>query len=645
MTGVTLIMSDLTRIHDIDMPALSEHALDESVAYHGPPGTGKTTTSLGRIGRIIESDDQPYDEADVAWVTYRKSLADDLLDTAADIGLIPEALANDKQLQLDSSVRFWGTLHGVAARAWHDLPDHQIVSEYHKRKFCREVLNEPFETPNPYQDAVGRVILQTIQWCRKNLIDPTDRTEPVKECPHYAEMQYRWGGDLAVAAKRWERYKANAGGEDDTDPIVDFPDLLRVALEKPAVPPTSVLVIDEYHDAYPLFAAVCEQWMQHHDIVIVAGDPHQTINSYRGASPEFFEALDLPVIHLRNSRRVPVEHYAAAMQCLNPAHDLPDVDPTGHGEITEFVAEEPVTQDGSDEWQSPGTNTAGSPGNVHERMQQRADHGDRVMHVTRTRRQAGAVAAALDEAGFAYRTQKGLSDGWGQLVENKRRAVYNVMSAAQQCAVPHGKGAAPPEKISIQSGDAHDAVKAAPAEYIDLHKDAVRALRGRETDADDNNIDMQCEAVAELERWVTPGFFKACENPDTLRRWVGAGKSGESLTERDVSAVAGVLQRRGMGHQFTHRDDLPLIQTVHASKGSEAEHVACYTGATEAITEAMQNDEEEWRNEHRVWYVALTRSSETLYVVHDAIETGDISANGPPVRGVAEPARHIAGGD
>ena len=47
------------------------------------------------------------------------------------------------------------------------------------------------------------------------------------------------------------------------------------------------LVVDEYQDVSPLQQALLDQWLGGSDEVCVVGDPHQTIYSFAGASPEF----------------------------------------------------------------------------------------------------------------------------------------------------------------------------------------------------------------------------------------------------------------------------------------------------------------------------------------------------------------------
>jgi len=102
----------------MEVMAMSDIALDEatlwhveregmditdSVSFHGPPGTGKTTTGAATVGRLIR--DYDYDISDVAWVTYRRSLARDTLERLESWGVLDEH-------QLDSRAtrpvgRFW----------------------------------------------------------------------------------------------------------------------------------------------------------------------------------------------------------------------------------------------------------------------------------------------------------------------------------------------------------------------------------------------------------------------------------------------------------------------------------------------------------------------------------------------------------
>ena len=63
-------------------------------------------------------------------------------------------------------------------------------------------------------------------------------------------------------------------------------------------------------------------------------------------------------------------------------------------------------------------------------------------------------------------------------------------------------------------------------------------------------------------------------------------------------------------NQKFHVDPKIVISTIHQSKGGEADNVVLLTDMGRRSWESLGEDEE-----NRVWYVALTRTRETLYLV------------------------------
>lgn len=61
-----------------------------------------------------------------------------------------------------------------------------------------------------------------------------------------------------------------------------------------------------------------------------------------------------------------------------------------------------------------------------------------------------------------------------------------------------------------------------------------------------------------------------------------------------------------------------VVCTIHASKGREADDVVLFDGVTSKIETGIADNDEKRANEHRTWYVALTRASETLHIVRDS---------------------------
>jgi superfamily I DNA/RNA helicase len=120
----------------------------------------------------------------------------------------------------------------------------------------------------------------------------------------------QWPLDVAVFARTWEAWKR------DND-VVDFTDLIEMASEHVPTAPGSpdVIFCDETQDMTPAELALVRKWGQHAERLILAGDPHQAIYGFRGATPDAW--LDHPVpdsdkIVLSQSWRIPSTVHGAA---------------------------------------------------------------------------------------------------------------------------------------------------------------------------------------------------------------------------------------------------------------------------------------------------------------------------------------------
>jgi DNA helicase-2/ATP-dependent DNA helicase PcrA len=57
------------------------------------------------------------------------------------------------------------------------------------------------------------------------------------------------------------------------------------------------------------------------------------------------------------------------------------------------------------------------------------------------------------------------------------------------------------------------------------------------------------------------------------------------------------------------------LSTIHAAKGGEAENVLLILDNTKKIREAIEKNEDKSDEEHRVWYVGVTRTKQNLYIL------------------------------
>ena len=62
------------------------------------------------------------------------------------------------------------------------------------------------------------------------------------------------------------------------------------------------------------------------------------------------------------------------------------------------------------------------------------------------------------------------------------------------------------------------------------------------------------------------------------------------------------------------------LSTIHTIKGDEEINVIVILDNTNKIRKSVENNPEKQDEEHRVWYVAITRAKQNLYLLNAKIE-------------------------
>lgn len=572
--------------------------ITDSVAFHGPPGTGKTTTAAATVGRLIR--DHGYDIGDVCWVTYRRSLARDTLERLARWDVLDETQLNEPR---KGATRYISTAHAVGNRCG-DIADNPVET-WQRAQFC-EKRDMQFWTSEPWEDSAGKLLFRVFDYLANAHKTPED-TEALHACPHYSDLMDHWRGDPVSVWYEWEDYKAQRN-------LIDFHEMLSRPLEHGATPGRSILVIDEYHDATGLMDKLFRMWMDSAEIVLVAGDPHQVVNGFDGASPEYFESLDLPTVLLPKSWRCPPEHFSLASDLLANAHEPPNVDVDGVGQIREYNSPrfEYSSENG---WVTlPGADQAASPGQI-------ASTDGSTMFLSRTQMQADGVGAALEAAGIPYLSQADLK-GWNTEQGATRRRLHNalqVLEGYSPTALGYSGNAAfsqfeggnrDPRDQSLATDEAAALLDAAHANVLDMSRsnaeDKADDLRDAESDLTLNELD----AMVTQEFWER--YTAGSASVDRLNKSVFRDARREKRAlRRALSAQDGPVD---LGNVET------WAITIHASKGMEADDVVVYDGISSRIQQEMHNEEDTRRNEYRTWYVALSRAKKRLHIMRNAFE-------------------------
>lgn len=629
-------MSDDNRITEIpttlkhELPANLEDAeivgtetagIDESLRLHGPPGTGKSTQSALRIGSLAVGlpDVRP---SGMTVVTYRRALANTIRERLADWGAInvPKSI-NPTSADSSNPFRYWTTIHAAASRATDFLnfsdPDDRLsgmADANAQREFCRQ-QNIDFKPSKPWFETRWTVFHDLYQYAKNNLLDAgryqyvsSDQLRPLRSDSGAESLlesfREEWSGaNFEAIVRKWEKFKWE---END---LRDFYEQLEAALVGD-LPVMRVVVIDEYHDATPLMAAVSERWVQNADTAIVAGDPDQVVNAYAGASPRFFEEIDqrvgreMPVVKLSRSWRCPDEHFRAAARVLREEREVPSLKTDGPGQILRHSTQQYSSN--GEHWNCPSPDDAGSPVRLFDQF------GDDIMFLTRTKRQADGVAAALDYGGIIYTSQDEIGGNWQKRLRLLRALdiLQGVEPGGRQKhrgITDFGQGQSSTETVgnrALTPRDARALIRHTHGHYL-KNSDEMDSWLG-----DRRNDDVP---LAEVANHVTDKFW--------LRYNRGISSVGEftRLSDRDERALEAAWKRYDR-FDIGIEDVETRILTIHASKGAESTDVVVFDGITGKTSDGINNDPQTRENEARTWYVALTRASKRLHIIRDSFE-------------------------
>jgi len=575
---------------------------DASIRLNGPPGVGKTTQVCLRVAVLIE--EHGIDPADITIVTYRRSLAGEIGDRLKSWGIIDD----------DADLSMWTTAHAAANRVTGLLSGTYeentgkglgpAVTRYEKGYFCRNELDIQYSSA-PWDTSRGELLFKVFEYARDNLLDPTQKSD-LHQVPAYSDLKEEWPGvDVTGLYERWEAFKQDAA-------LVEFGELLEAAVDGP-LPPTEVVVVDEYHDVTPLMAKLCERWIEAASTSLIAGDPLQVVNEYTGADPRFFtERLDhISEVLLTRTWRVPRSHWQAATRMLQEEFDAPPVKRNSRGDINEYKSPRFEKGDG-DGWRVPGASQPGSPGAlVYEYID---GHDDRSMMIlARTRTQVSGISAALEKAGMIHSTHDSDLGGWTQ----RRVRLLNALLKLND--VPAGYATSGSQsglhaynsdavQLRLTAAEAATLLEHTNGRVLELTNDDreefVAALRG-----DDNQV----VTADDLDEVVKPSFWERYTSG--MASVSELTKAGE-LNDEELTALQTALSDR----DEPVASDAPKhvrVLTIHASKGSEATDVVVYDGITNTVASEVERSRRKSENEARTWYVALSRSSERLHIMRD----------------------------
>lgn len=253
----------------------------------GRPGTGKTSRILEIYMDMVKS--KQYRIEDIVVCSFRRSAASDLKNAIRDA--IP--WIDEETLHVQVS-----TIHSQCYRliahpklmTENDYKD--FVTEYGYSRYIK-VKGRDIDTHRGEWEEMTTSgdPFDAYSWCRTNLCPP----EKAYRYPSYSKCTLK-GDRLSKFFSDYDEFKSMRGK-------VDYTDMIQIVLEQKIHLRAKVIIVDEFQDLTPQMFSVFEMWerSQMTEQTIIAGDPHQSIYSFFGGSPEFFE-------NWMEDKRIVLEH-------------------------------------------------------------------------------------------------------------------------------------------------------------------------------------------------------------------------------------------------------------------------------------------------------------------------------------------------
>jgi len=377
--------------------------------------------------------------------------------------------------------------------------------------------------------------------------------------------------EVQVVAEKYESAKRLDDRYDFTDILLRFAGVScspkhGISRIKPEgeLPPVKTWLFDEQQDASPLLDLVCRRLMDGPDVryAYAVGDPFQSIYGFAGSSSACFLGWDVVKEKtMPKSYRCPAEILAKGEECLRKMTaagkywDRGVAPSGGEGSISEWYDLEDLTNivDGNDDW----------------------------LMIARTNFQATRIMGYLSSIGVPYRSTK--STGEPTIRQTGMAALFKL------------------EKGEPINGE----------EWLR----AIAILPSRSTDGEiiKRGTKKKWNETDEYTKWdfIMPDDIESIGGTELLGKAIQSG-SWCKLVDH------GSAWRESATKYGVELTGSPRIRvgTIHSAKGLEAENVAVLTTTSKRVQQSA-TFEDQFNEECRLAYVAVTRSSKNLHIINE----------------------------
>jgi superfamily I DNA/RNA helicase len=511
---------------------------NNKTAIIGLPGTGKTTTLVNMIPEIIVKED--FQLEDICFCTFSKDMAAEIRTKSMDLLGISEK-------DLKGLPYFGKTIHSVCLRLTQN--GFKGVGKEDKEDFAKK-YNLKYDSENEHAKDLLNVFFNA----RSYLINENFSVEDYRKYKPIAKSTVTLERFIELC-KLWKAYK-------EEKRLVDFEDMLKKVDRSGLIPPTRVLIVDEFQDLNPLQYEIYKRWAENMDKVVIVGDPFQAIYSFMGSKPEFFRVESgnnlsvLPITYRLNK-----SSWLFARKIIEknkvPIPDLECKGESEHGPC--FVG----------------------------RITPNLDRKREIAILGQCGFMLANVVKELDNAGIPHKGFGGWSD--------KEVLLFNAFF-----------------KLRNKRDDFF-------REEVDWLIEVFRSgfLGGKKKELKKLIKPRMC--FSEVSRFISPFFIEDILLEPYSREYVLSSKN--ALPD---SSLKRIMKGFKVYKEPIDLKNAVYVGTIHSAKGSQFDDVFLLGNISNSTVKENQRDHEKMMETNRLFFVGATRHSHRLFLVRDYLRNGKV---------------------
>ncbi|MEN6290440.1 MAG: ATP-dependent helicase [Methanobacterium sp.] len=262
--------------------------MTERLKVLGGPGCGKSFTLMQKYTELLNSG---YKPKDITLITFRKSSAEDLISSVC-----RDSVQSEKQVR-----QHVGTIHSICWRlgGYSEIMTSQdysqFVKDYNYASYMK--VKSAFSEED---SAYSGNLFDLYVWLR-NTCTPFEKWMKYPGCSEITLPNSR----ILKFLQDYEEFKQKIGK-------IDFSDMIQKVLDNQIELDTPILMVDEFQDLTAQMYKLFEMWVPSCDVVMIAGDPFQSIYGFWGGSPKYFNKWDAVEHIIQETHRLPqqVQNFA-----------------------------------------------------------------------------------------------------------------------------------------------------------------------------------------------------------------------------------------------------------------------------------------------------------------------------------------------